>query len=51
MLLAVAAVAGGFIGFLLALLLGGVGYVAGRYFEGARSVDDVLRPKRKPDTP
>ncbi len=47
LLLVVAAAAGGFLGFLLALVLGGVGYAVGRYLEGAKSIDDVFRPKRR----
>jgi len=47
LLLAIAAAAGGFLGFLLAIVLGGAGYAVGRYLEGAKTIDDVFRPKRR----
>lgn len=48
LLVAVAAAAGGFIGFLLAIVLGVIGFAAGRYVDGgAASLDDLLRSRRR----
>lgn len=50
LLLAVAAAAGGFLGFLIAIVLGAVGLVLGHYLDGgngslSESVEDLL-PRR-----
>ncbi|GAA1594070.1 hypothetical protein GCM10009804_58310 [Kribbella hippodromi] len=43
LLIAIATAAGGFGGFLLALVLGAIGLVAGRYLsEGSKGVDDLI---------
>lgn len=48
LLVAVAAAAGGSIGFLLALVLGALGFAAGRYADGAAvSLDELLRGRRR----
>lgn len=41
LLLAVAGVAGGFVGFVIALLLGAVGLLIGRYADGELDVADL----------
>ncbi|MFI5730012.1 hypothetical protein ACIA49_07845 [Kribbella sp. NPDC051587] len=48
LLIAIAAAVGGFGGFLLALVLGAVGLVVGRYLsEGSKGLDDLIsRPGR-----
>ncbi|NNM46223.1 hypothetical protein HJG52_09420 [Knoellia sp. DB2414S] len=43
LLLGVAAAAGGFTGFLVALVLGGAGFVVGRWLDGDVDLDSVLR--------
>jgi hypothetical protein len=43
LLLGVAAAAGGFTGFLVALVLGGAGFVVGRWLDGGVDLDSVLR--------
>ncbi|GAB3838860.1 hypothetical protein [Kribbella italica] len=43
LLIAIAAAAGGIGGFLLALVLGAVGFAAGRYLsEGSKGLDDLI---------
>jgi uncharacterized membrane protein len=47
LLLGVAAAAGGFWGFLLALVLGVVGYVAGGHFDGEVDLSQLLGGRRR----
>ncbi|WP_432941561.1 DUF2273 domain-containing protein [Kribbella sp. CA-253562] len=42
LLVAVAAAAGGFIGFLLALVLGAAGFAVGLFAGGSKSFDDLM---------
>lgn len=47
LLLAIAAAAGGFTGFLVALVLGTVGYLVGAYRDGDVDVAALLRGRRR----
>lgn len=46
LLLTIAIVSGGFLGFLLALVLGAVGYLVGRHLDGDVDLDAVTRTVR-----
>jgi uncharacterized membrane protein len=46
LLLAIAIVAGGFLGFLLAIILGGAGYLVGGQVDGELDVRELLRGRR-----
>jgi hypothetical protein len=46
-LLGIAAAAGGFVGFLIAVVLGGVGLVVGAALDGDSTVLDTLRGRRR----
>lgn len=43
LLLAIAAAAGGFTGFLIAIVLGGIGLLVGRYVDGELDVNSIMR--------
>lgn len=43
LLLAIAAAAGGFTGFLIALVLGGLGFFVGRYIDGELDLNSIMR--------
>lgn len=42
LLLAIAAAAGGFVGFLIALVLGGAGYLIGGYYDDEIDLSQIL---------
>lgn len=46
LLLTIAITTGGFLGFLLALVLGGAGLAAGAYLDGDLELDQVRRGRR-----
>lgn len=46
LLLAIAAVLGGFLGFVLAILLGGGGYLIGAHVDGELDLTSMLRGRR-----
>ncbi|GAB3659752.1 hypothetical protein GCM10027596_17540 [Nocardioides korecus] len=46
LLLAIAAAAGGFVGFLIALVLGAAGYVIGGHFDGELDLSQIVRRDR-----
>ncbi|MDQ3158003.1 MAG: hypothetical protein M3Q98_15015 [Actinomycetota bacterium] len=47
LLLGVAAAAGGFPGFLIALVLGVIGYLAGGHFDGELDLNQLLGRRRR----
>ena len=47
LLLAIVAVIGGLTGFLLAIVLGGIGYVIGAHFDGQFNLSEVLQGRRR----
>lgn len=47
LLLTLAIVAGGFSGFLLAIVLGGVGYAVGGHLDGEFDLSSLLRGRRE----
>ncbi len=46
LLLAIAAAAGGFVGFLIALVLGAAGYLIGGHFDGELDLSQIVRRDR-----
>lgn len=47
LLLGIAAAAGGFFGFLIALVLGVVGYLVGGHYEGKLDLGQILSGRRR----
>ncbi|MCW2818663.1 MAG: hypothetical protein JWR42_1450 [Marmoricola sp.] len=46
LLLAIAAAAGGFVGFLIAIVLGAAGYMIGGHFDGELDLSQIVRRDR-----